>query len=67
MITLPPYHPDYNPTELIFNALLQRLSAQRVRYKSLAADDFLDAICVKMDTFTCHDVIGFFRHYGYDK
>ena len=67
MITLPPYHPDYNPTELVFNTLLQRISAQRARYKSLAADDFLDAICIELDSFTRHDVVGFFRHCGYDK
>ena len=29
MIILPPYHPDFNPMELVFNNLLQRLSSQR--------------------------------------
>ena len=29
MIPLPPYHPDLNPTELVFNTLLQRLMSER--------------------------------------
>ena len=33
MITLPPYHPDFNPTERLFNMLLQRLDSKRLRYK----------------------------------
>ena len=41
MITLPPYHPGFNPTELVFNTILQRLSGKRARYNSLDADDFL--------------------------
>ena len=49
MIPLPPYHPDLNPTELVFNGLLQRLSAQRSRYHSLGADNFLDASCTEME------------------
>ena len=46
MIPLPPYHPDFNPTEFVFNGLLQRLVAQRARYNSLDAYDFLDAIMI---------------------
>ena len=60
MITLPPYHPDYNPVELVFNTLVQRITAEKTRYKVLEADDFLDAICKEMDRFTSRDVMGFF-------
>ena len=65
MITLPPYHPDFNPTELVFNTLLQRLSAKRARYKSLDADDFLDAIKMEMGNFNILDVIAFYNKCGY--
>ena len=44
MITLPPYHREFNPTELVYNTLLQRLSGERARYNCLDANEFLDAI-----------------------
>ena len=44
MITLPPYHPEYNLTELVFNTLLYILSCERARYNSLYVNDFLDVI-----------------------
>ena len=65
MITLPPYHPDFNPTELVFNTLLQRLSSQRARYNCLFAAGFLDAINIAMRNFDLEDVIAFYRHCGY--
>ena len=40
MITLPPYHPDYNPTEFVFRSLLKRIRSEQARYTSLNADDF---------------------------
>ena len=65
MIPLPPYHPDFNPTELVFNTLLQRLTAERARYKSLDAYDFLDAILLELCKFTRLDVISFYQKCGY--
>ena len=65
MITLPPYHPDFNPTELVFNTILQRLSGKRARYNSLDADDFLDAIKIELGLFNHRDVISFCRKCGY--
>ena len=65
MIPLPPYHPDFNPTELVFNALLQRLTAERARYRSLDAYDFLDAIIVELCKFTHKDVVSFYQKCGY--
>ena len=65
MITLPPYHPDYNPTELVFNTLLQRLKSARARYNCLSANDFVDAICLFLDDFNHEDVVGFYNKCGY--
>ena len=65
MIPLPPYHPDFNPTELVFNTLLQRLTAERARYRSLDAYDFLDAIIVELCKFTHKDVVSFYQKCGY--
>ena len=67
MIPLPPCNPYFNPTELLFNTLLQRISLERARYKSLTANDFLDAVCIEMDRFKRHDAIKFFRNCGYYK
>ena len=36
MIPLPPYHPELNPTENVFNTLLQRLRSKRIRGKLYA-------------------------------
>ena len=49
MTTLPPYHPDYNPEEFVFRALLRRISSER--NNSLNVDNFLDAICIEMSDF----------------
>ena len=47
MITLPPYYPDFNPAELVFNTLHQRLIRLRERYiyyieKKIAQDNNRD-------------------------
>ena len=65
MIALPPYHPDFNPTELVFNTLLQRLSAQRARYNSMDAYDFLDAIIIELSKFSHEDILSFYQKCGY--
>ena len=31
MACLPPCHPDFNPTGLVFNTILQRLASKRAR------------------------------------
>ena len=67
MIPLPPYHPDLNPTELVFNTLLQRLSSERARYNCLFARDFEDAIHIAMNNFDHSDVIAFYKNCGYLK
>ena len=66
MIALPPYHPDFNPTEFVFNCLISRLRSQRARYNSLDADDFLDAITQEMIAFDVLDVQKMYTHCGYN-
>ena len=65
LILLPPYSPEYNPTELVFNCLQQRLKAERARYKAIDAADFLDAIKIELNCFDRMDVIRFYRKCGY--
>ena len=67
MIALPPYHPDFNPIELVFQTLLARLRSERARYNSTDADDFKDAIKIEMSDFNLHDAVSFFKHCGYLK
>ena len=66
MIPLPPYHPDFNPTELIFNTLISRLRSQRARFNSLDAGDFLDAITLEMMNFDKFNVKQMYLHCGYN-
>ena len=65
MITLPPYYPEFNPTELVYNTLLQRLKSSRARYNSLFADDFINTITVFLGAIDHNDVIGFYNHCGH--
>ena len=67
MMALPPYHPKFNPTELVFQTLLSRLCSERARYNSINADNFKDAISIEMTDFNLQDVISFYQHYGYLK
>ena len=65
MITLPPYSPKLNPTELVFNTLLQRLSSIQARYRTVSEMAFLDAIVKAMYCFDIHDVKAFYNFCGY--
>ena len=64
-VALPPYSPEFNPTELVFNALLSRLKSEKARYKALDASDFLDAIKLEMGSFDLLDVVRFYKACGY--
>ena len=66
-VALPPYSPELNPTELVFNALLQRLRSERARYTSLDASDFKDAIKQEMNAFDLLDVVRMYKACGYLK
>ena len=65
MMNLPPYHLELNPTELVFNTLLQRLTPVRGRYNSLYAVDYKHDIELIMSNFDLIDVFAFYEHSGY--
>ena len=67
LIALPPYSPEYNSTELVFNCLQQRLKAERARYKAIDAEDFLDAIKIELSSFDRLDIIRFYQKCRYLK
>ena len=67
MVFLPPYHPELNPTELVFHTLLERLKSEKARYMSLDAYDFMDAIVKCLNNIDCLDVINFYTECGYYK
>ena len=65
LLTLPPYSPEFNPTEFVFNTLKQRLTSERARYKALDAANFLEAIINKMHNFDLLDIVMFYKSQGY--
>ena len=60
MIPLPPYHLYFNPTELVFNTLVQRFSSFQAKYNSTSEKDFYREIIAYMSSFSLNDVISFF-------
>ena len=66
-MTLPPYSPEFNPTELVFNTLTQRLKSERARYTAIDAADFKEAIEIEMGSFDLFDVVKFYKLSGYLK
>ena len=64
MITLPPYHPELNPTELVFSTLVTRMRSQRAR---VGSNDFLGDVNRTLDAISRRDVISFFQECGYYK
>ena len=65
LLTLPAYHPEFNPTELIFQLVFQRLRANRARYTALNNDDFLEEIKNEMSNFDLLDVVKCYDSQGY--
>ena len=65
MINLPPYQPELNPAELVFNTLLQRLTQIRARYNSLDTVVFKHAIELIRSNFDLRDVHDFYGHSSY--
>jgi len=61
LLFLPPYSPDFNPIELAFAKIKQRLRGAEARtYEALVA-----ATGPALDAVTAHDVHGFVAHCGY--
>ena len=65
MIPLPPYHPELNPTELVFNTLIQRLRSEESRSSSGSNIEFLHKVECEMLAFTRRDAKAFYRKCGY--
>ena len=65
MVALPPYWCELNPTELVFQTLLARLTAKRARYNSSSNDVFYNCIVDEMYHFSIDDCISFFKKCRY--
>ena len=65
MITLPQYHPDYDPTEFVFGCLLAIMKPERARYMALSQDKSKIAIGNELDNFTTEDIHKFYNLMGY--
>ena len=65
LILLPAYHPEYNPTELVFQLLFQRMRANRSRYIALSNEDFVESIKRELATFDLLDVVKNYMSQGY--
>ena len=67
MVTLPPYHPEYNPTEFVFNYLTQELRRRAMRYNSQTTEEFEEHLYEVLDTIPYNYVEKFYRKMGYTK
>lgn len=67
LVALPAYHPEFNPTELIFQLVFQRLRANRARYTALNNDDFLEEVKNEMANFDLLDIVKCYDSQGYLK
>ena len=65
LVTIPPYHPELNPTKLVFNTLLMRSRSAKARYSAVSTMDFKTMIEMMLDQITIEDVIQFYNFYGY--
>ena len=52
MITLPPYHPKLNPTELVFRAILMKLRSMRSHYEEFKLND----VTREITNFLYHEI-----------
>ena len=65
LVTLPAYHPEFNPVELIFQLVFQRIRSNRSRYTALSNSDFVEEIKNEMYNFDLLDVIKNYSKQGY--
>jgi transposase len=61
LLFLPPYSPDYNPIELVFSKVKERLR----RLAARTQEALEDAIAEALASVSRADVVAFFRHCGY--
>ena len=65
LLRLPAYHPEFNPTELIFQLLFQRMRASRARYIALSEADFKVQIENELESFDLLDIVKNYMSQGY--
>ena len=65
LLRLPAYHPEFNPTELIFQLLFQRMRASRARYIALSDADFKLQIINELADFDLLDIVKNYMSQGY--
>lgn len=66
MMPLPPYTPELNPTELVFNTMAARIKANRSRSIIEPGDAFTEIVQSEFSAMSRKDVKKFFRHCGYN-
>ena len=65
LLRLPAYHPEFNPTELVFQLLFQRMRAKRARWIALSEEDFKLQIIEEMQSFDLLDIVKNYVYQGY--
>lgn len=65
LMPLPPYHPELNPTELVFNTLLMRMKRARARYASVNTMNFKNMIELVLNQISIVDLKQFYNFCGY--
>ena len=57
LLRLPAYHPEFNPTELVFQLLFQQMRSNRARYGALSEAVFKLQIINEMSSFNLLDIV----------
>lgn len=65
LLPLPPYHPELNPIELIFNDLVQALRSNASRFVSLTQEEFNYEVQNFLSNVTHTQVEKKYKHRGY--
>lgn len=65
MITLPPYHPELNPTEFVFNYLVQILRRDSARTKARDVNDFIRRVQDVLLSIPNNLIVKEYKHCGY--
>ena len=65
-VPLPPYHPELNPTELVFNTLVQRMRSNHTRSSSKSNKVFLKKVITEIEKFSRDDAKSFYKKCVYN-